>query len=78
MRTTLTIGPDVEQLLQREMRRTDRSMKAVMNEALRRGLGAHRAPAVTRPRACPFGGRLDAATELRAVAAQRNSVSTPV
>ena len=40
MRTTLTIEPDVERLLQREMRRTDKSMKAVLNEALRVGLGA--------------------------------------
>lgn len=39
MRTTLTIEPDVEQLLQREMRRTNRSMKAVLNDALRIGLG---------------------------------------
>ena len=44
MRTTLTIEPDVEQLLQREMRRTDRSMKAVVNDALRRGLGARGKP----------------------------------
>ena len=44
MRTTLTIEPDVEQLLQREMRRTDRSMKAVVNEALQRGPGAHGKP----------------------------------
>ncbi len=39
MRTTLTIESDVQQLLQREMRRTDRSMKAVVNDALRIGLG---------------------------------------
>ena len=45
MRTTLTIEPDVEQLLQREMRRTDRSMKAVVNDALRHGLGARGKPA---------------------------------
>ena len=44
MRTTLTIEPDVEQLLQREMRRTGRSMKAVVNDALRRGLGARNKP----------------------------------
>ena len=44
MRTTLTIDPDVEQLLQREMRRTDKSMKAVVNDALRRGLGARGKP----------------------------------
>lgn len=39
MRTTLTIDPDVEQLLQREMRRTNKNMKAVVNDALRIGLG---------------------------------------
>lgn len=39
MRTTLTVDPDVELLLQREMRRTNRSMKAVVNDALRIGLG---------------------------------------
>lgn len=38
MKTTLTIDPDVELLLQREMRRTGRSMKAVVNDALRVGL----------------------------------------
>ena len=40
MRTTLTLDPDVEQLLKREMRRAGRSMKAVVNDALRAGLGA--------------------------------------
>ena len=40
MRTTLTIDTDVERLLQREMRRTNMSMKAVVNDALRAGLGA--------------------------------------
>ena len=44
VRTTLTIEPDVEKLLQREMRHTDRSMKAVLNDALRIGLGAHGKP----------------------------------
>ena len=49
MRTTLTLDPDVEQLLRREVRRTGRSMKAVVmkavvmkavvNDALRLGLG---------------------------------------
>ena len=38
MRTTLTIDPDVAQLLRREMRRTGGTMKAVVNEALRAGL----------------------------------------
>ncbi len=50
MRTTLTLEPDVEQLLQREMRRTDKSMKAVLNDALRIGLGARGKP----PRAAEF------------------------
>ena len=44
MRTTLTIDPDVEKLIQREMRRTDRSMKAVVNDALRVGLGVRGKP----------------------------------
>jgi len=44
MRTTLTIDSDVEQLLQREMRRTNRSMKAVVNDALRAGLGIRGKP----------------------------------
>ena len=50
MRTTLTIDPDVELLLQREMRRTDRSLKAVVNEALRIGLGHRSKP----PRAARY------------------------
>lgn len=50
MRTTLTVDPDVEQLLQREMRRTNRSMKAVVNDALRIGLGMRSKS----PRAPPF------------------------
>lgn len=44
MRTTLTLDPDVEQLLQREIRRTGRNMKAVVNDALRLGLGARGKP----------------------------------
>ena len=38
MRTTLTIQPDVERLLQREMRRTGGCMKAVLpDRPLKRG-----------------------------------------
>ena len=44
MRTTLTIDADVERLLQREMRRTNGSMKAVVNDALRVGLGTRGKP----------------------------------
>ena len=46
MRTTLTLDPDVERILRQEMHRTGRSMKAVVNDALRLGLGARS----TRPR----------------------------
>ena len=44
MRTTLTLDPDVEQLLRREIRRTDSNMKAVVNDALRLGLGMRGKP----------------------------------
>ena len=44
MRTTLTIDPDVKELLRREIRRTGRSMKAVVNDALRAGLGVEGEP----------------------------------
>lgn len=50
MRTTLTIDTDVEQLLLREMRRTNKSMEAVVNDALRAGLGMQGKP----PRARRF------------------------
>ena len=39
MRTTLTLEPDVADRLRQEMRRSGRGMKAVVNEALRLGLG---------------------------------------
>ena len=39
MRTTLTLEPDVAERLQKEIRRTGKSLKAVVNEALRLGLG---------------------------------------
>jgi hypothetical protein len=38
MRTTLTIDPDVEALLEQEVRRSRKTFKEVVNEALRRGL----------------------------------------
>ncbi len=49
MRTTLTIEPDVELLLQRAMRHSGKGMKSVVNEALRLGLGA-RAKTARAPR----------------------------
>lgn len=39
MRTTLTLEPDVAERLQEELERTNSSLKQVINEALRRGLG---------------------------------------
>lgn len=44
MRTTLTIDADVEQLLLREIQRSNSSMKAVVNNALRLGLGTVNKP----------------------------------
>ena len=44
MRTTLTIDPDVERLLQHEIRRTEKSLKTVLNDALRFGLGMQGKP----------------------------------
>lgn len=38
MRTTVTLEPDVEQLLQRAMREQGVPFKRVVNDALRRGL----------------------------------------
>lgn len=38
MRTTLTLEPDVEKLLEQEVARSRRPLKQVVNEALRRGL----------------------------------------
>jgi hypothetical protein len=38
VRTTLTIDPDVESLLEQEVQRSRQPLKQVVNEALRRGL----------------------------------------
>jgi hypothetical protein len=39
MRTTLTLDPDVAERVAGEVRRTGRSLKAVVNDAIRLGLG---------------------------------------
>ena len=39
MRTTLTLDPEVAQRLELEMKRSGEGMKAVVNQALRIGLG---------------------------------------
>lgn len=38
MRTTLTLDRDVAESLKKEMRRTGRGLKAIINDALRHGL----------------------------------------
>ncbi len=49
MRTTLTLDADVSERLRQEVRRTGKGLKAVVNDALRRGLGGGAKPA-RRPR----------------------------
>ncbi|MBI4263731.1 MAG: antitoxin [Acidobacteria bacterium] len=44
MRTTLTLDRDVADALSKEIRRTGKGLKTVVNEALRRGLRLARAP----------------------------------
>ena len=39
MRTTLTLDPDVAERLNGEVRRTGKSLKSVVNDAIRLGLG---------------------------------------
>ncbi len=45
MRTTLTLEADVARLLESEMRRSGKTLKATVNEALRLGLGLRGKPA---------------------------------
>jgi hypothetical protein len=42
MRTTVTLDPDVESLVRKAMRERDSSFKAVVNDAIRAGLGERR------------------------------------
>ena len=42
MRTTLTLDDDVEAQLRREMKRTGKSFKAAVNDAVREGLARRR------------------------------------
>jgi len=64
MRTTLTLEQDVAQRLRQEMRRTGKGMKALVNDALRLGLGMAGRPArpprfVVRPHAFGFRPGID-------------------
>ncbi|NJD20533.1 MAG: hypothetical protein FIA95_14780 [Gemmatimonadetes bacterium] len=49
MRTTLTLDPDVASRLEAEVRRSGDGMKAVVNRALRLGLGMTGKPTVPDP-----------------------------
>ena len=49
MRTTLTLDPDVAARLELEMRRSGEGLKAVVNRALRLGLGMSDKPVRPRP-----------------------------
>lgn len=49
MRTTLTLDDDVARRLESEMRRSGEGMKAVVNRALRLGLGMADKPVEPRP-----------------------------
>ena len=65
MRTTLTLDDDVARQLREEARRTGRSFKEVVNDALRRGLSSGAAPSPrpprfrVRPKACGFQPGID-------------------
>ena len=49
MRTTLTLDPDVAQLLDEEMYRQRKPFKQIVNEAIRKGLAPTPGPASTKP-----------------------------
>ena len=54
MRITVTLEPDVEQLLRAAMREREASFKTVLNDALRQGLAPRRAAARQRYRQLTF------------------------
>lgn len=59
MRTTLTLDPDVAQMIEQEVHRIRKPLKQVVNDALRRGLtspGERRAPKAYR--VLPHAARL--------------------
>ena len=60
MRTTLTLDTDLAAALKTEVRRSGRPLRRIVNEALRAGLAAKRAPAPRRYRLKPvsLGGVL--------------------
>ena len=59
MRTTLTLDPDVAELIDREMAKRKLSLKSVVNDALRRALGASPTSDFTFPSFAMGGARAD-------------------
>jgi len=60
MRTTVTIDSDTEILLKEEARRTGKSFKQVLNEAIRSALGRTSSPVEIRPLfSSPFPSNLE-------------------
>ncbi|MBA2258018.1 MAG: DUF2191 domain-containing protein [Acidobacteria bacterium] len=53
MRTTLTLEKDVAAALREEARRSGRPLKGIVNDTLRAGLAARKAPAGRRYRVTP-------------------------
>ena len=53
MRTTVTLDEDLAQALREEARETGRSLKRIVNETLRAGMAARKAPAARRYRLTP-------------------------
>ena len=49
MRTTLTLEPEVARRVESELRRTGKTLKAVINDAIKAGLGIGPAPRGARP-----------------------------
>ena len=45
----MTLDPDVAELVKQRMRRSGKGLKVVVNDAIRRGLGAARGRAETQP-----------------------------
>jgi hypothetical protein len=54
VRTTLTLEKDLAQALREEARQSGRPLKRIVNETLRAGLAARRAPAARRYRLTPL------------------------
>jgi len=54
MRTTITLDPDTEALLRREMARTHVNFKRAVNDAIRRGLSGGRSAACDVVKVLPF------------------------